>query len=77
VQTEFQEVASRSSRRPETVPSFVLVPAKQVVRDALTALEADRPLVIPGLAIKIIMCLSRLIPMPILRLVLRLAAKRD
>lgn len=77
VETEFQEVATRSRGRPEAVPSFVLVPAKQVVRDALSTLEADRPLVIPGLAIKIIMCLSRLIPMPILRLLFPLAAKRD
>jgi short-subunit dehydrogenase len=67
VHTEFQEVARRPSRRLESGPEFVHVPVEQVVRDALAALEADRPLVIPGLPMKIGMFLVRLTPMPILR----------
>jgi short-subunit dehydrogenase len=67
VHTEFQEVARRPSGQLESGPEFVHVPVEQVVRDALAALEADRPLVIPGLPMKIGMFLVRLTPMPILR----------
>jgi uncharacterized protein len=67
VHTEFQEVARRPSGQLESGPEFVHVPVEEVVRDALAALEADRPLVIPGLPMKIGMFLVRLTPMPILR----------
>jgi uncharacterized protein len=67
VHTEFQEVAKRPGGQPESGPEFVHVSVEQVVRDALAALEADRPLVIPGLPMKIGMFLVRLTPMPILR----------
>src|SRR6266481_5935985 len=53
VHTEFLEVAKRPGGRPESGPEFVLVSVEQVVHDALAALEADRPLVIPGLAMKL------------------------
>jgi len=77
VVTEFQEVANRPGEQPDSGPEFVHVPVDQVVRDALAALEADRPLVIPGLAMKLGMFLVRLTPMPILRVVSRFSAKRD
>src|SRR5436305_11726007 len=67
VHTECQEVAKRPGEQPEGGPGFVHVPVEQVVRDALAALEADRPLVIPGFAMKVGMLLVRLTPMPILR----------
>ena len=76
VHTEFQEVAKRPGGQPDTGPEFVFVPVEQVVRDALAALEADRPLVIPGLPMKIGMFLARITPVPILRLVSRFAPKR-
>jgi uncharacterized protein len=76
VHTEFQEVAKRPGGQPDTGPEFVFVPVEQVVRDALAALEADRPLVIPGLPMKIVMFLARITPMPILRLLSRFAPKR-
>jgi short-subunit dehydrogenase len=76
VQTEFQEVARRHGVQPRLGPKFVVVPVEQVVRDALAALEADRPLVIPGFAMKLLMLVSRLMPMPILRLVFRLVQAR-
>jgi uncharacterized protein len=78
VRTEFQEVASRPGRRvkPGPGPEFLQVAVEQVVRDALTGLEADRPVVIPGSAMKVAMFLSRLIPMALVRLVFRLAPKR-
>ena len=71
VETEFQQRAQRGGGKPDSAPSFVYVPAETVVRDALAAVEADRPLVIPGLAMKIGMFLVRLTPMSILRFVWR------
>jgi uncharacterized protein len=76
VHTEFQEVAKRPGGQPESGPEFVHVPVEQVVRDALAALEADRPLVIPGVAMKIGMFLVRITPMPILRWASRFSPKR-
>jgi len=75
VHTEFQEVAKRPGGHSEGGPEFVHVSVEQVVRDALAALEADRPLVIPGLAMKLGMFLVRITPMPILRFVSRFPAK--
>jgi hypothetical protein len=77
VQTEFQEVARRQGVRSRLGPEFVVVPVEQVVRDALAALEADLPLVIPGFAMKFVMFVGRLMPMPILRLIFRLVPARD
>jgi len=76
VRTEFQEVARRAGAQPQTGSKFFFVSVEQVVREALTALEADRPLVIPGFTMKFAMFLSRLMPMAIVRLVFRLAPKR-
>src|SRR5213083_1856023 len=78
VRTEFQEVASRPGRnvKPGPGPDFLQVPVAQVVRQALAALEADRPLVIPGFAMKLAMFLTRLMPMPVVRLILRLSLRR-
>ena len=72
VHTEFQEVAKRPGAQPDTGPEFVFVSAEEVVRDALAALQADRPLVIPGFPMKLGMFLVRITPMPILRLLSRL-----
>jgi short-subunit dehydrogenase len=76
VHTEFQEVAKRPGGQREEGPEFVHVSVEQVVRDALNALEADRPLVIPGLAMKLVMFLVRITPMPILRWASRFSPKR-
>ena len=76
VHTEFQEVAKRPGRQRENGPEFVHVSVEQVVRDALTGLESDRPLVIPGLPIKIAMFLVRITPMPLLRWASRFSVKR-
>ena len=77
VRTEFQQVAKRPDGRPEIGPEFVLVPAEQVVRDAIKGLEADKPIVIPGFAMKLAMLLARLTPMPLLRVLLRRYSSRD
>jgi uncharacterized protein len=77
VRTEFQQVARRPDDRPEIGPKFILVPVEQVVRDAIKGLEADRPMVIPGFAMKLAMLLARLTPMPLLRVLLRRYSSRD
>ena len=76
VRTEFQQVAKRPDGRPEIGPEFLVVPVERVVRDAIRRLEADKPIVIPGFAMKLVMLLARLMPMPIVRLIFRLAPKR-
>ena len=75
VVTEFQRVANREGAQPNIGPKFLVVTVEQIVRDGLAALEADRPLVIPGLAMKFLMLLCRLTPMPILRWVARMSPK--
>ena len=75
VVTEFQQVAIRDDAEPDIGPKFLVVPAQQVVRDALAALEADRPIVVPGLAMKLLMLLARMTPMPVMRLVARLSPR--
>jgi len=76
VRTEFQRVAQRSDNEPDSAPEFVYVSVEKTVRDALAAVEADRPLLIPGLVMKIAMFLVRITPMSILRLAWRFGAKR-
>jgi short-subunit dehydrogenase len=76
VHTEFQQVAKRPGAQPEMGSKIFFVSTEQVVREALAALEADRPLVIPGFAMKFAMLLSRLMPMPVVRLALRLSLGR-
>jgi uncharacterized protein len=75
VRTEFQSVAQRPGGEPEYGPDFIHVSPEQVVRDALAAVETDRPLVIPGVMMKIGMFLVRLTPMSLLRLAWRLSPK--
>jgi short-subunit dehydrogenase len=73
--TEFQQVAKREGAPPDIGPKFLVVSVERVVRDALAALESDRPLVIPGLAMKLLMLLARVMPMPVLRLVARMSRR--
>lgn len=73
VHTEFNSVASRESERRQQAPAFTYVSPGDVVRAALTAVEHDRALVIPGIVMKLAMLLVRLTPMPLLRAVARLS----
>jgi short-subunit dehydrogenase len=76
VHTEFGDVAKRPGGEPERGPEFVYVSVEETVRDAFAAVEADRPLVIPGLFMKLGMLLVRIAPIPILRLAWRFGVKR-
>ncbi len=71
VHTEFDTVAQRAGASDGNAPEFVYVDVAEVVRVALEAVEHDRPLIIPGLAMKIGMFLARLTPMPVMRLAFR------
>jgi len=75
VVTEFQQVAKREGAQPDIGPKFLVVSAKRVVRDALAALESDRPLIIPGFGMKLLMVLARVMPMPVMRLVARMSKR--
>jgi len=72
-----QVIVSGEAYLIESGPEFVHVSVKQVAREALVALEADRPLVIPGFIMKLGMFLVRITPISILRLASRFSAKRD
>jgi uncharacterized protein len=75
VVTEFQQVAKRKGVQPDIGPKFLVVTVEQVVRDALTALEAGRPLVIPGFAMKLLMLVARSMPLSVLRWVARISPR--
>src|SRR5205085_9847471 len=76
VRTKFKEVAKRPGGQPEMGSKIFFVSVRQVARAGLAALEADRPVVIPGFAMKFAMFLSQLMPMPVVRLALRLSPGR-
>jgi uncharacterized protein len=76
VVTEFQQVAKREGVQPNIGPQFLVVTVEQVVRDALAALEADKPIVIPGFAMKVLMLITRIMPMPVLRWVARVSPRK-
>ncbi len=76
VHTEFTQVAQRAASSTELGPAFVYVSAAKVARAGLRAIEKDRPLVIPGLFMKVAMLFVRMMPMAILRLTSKFSAKR-
>jgi len=68
VATEFSEVAERASgKQQRPSPSFIHVPVEDVVRAGLEGIEHAKPIVVPGLVMKIAMLFVRLTPMAILR----------
>jgi hypothetical protein len=73
VHTEFVEVANRRERREERRNSLAHVPVEKVARVGLEAIERDKPLVIPGIAMKITMAITRALPLSLLRVVSRMA----
>jgi short-subunit dehydrogenase len=77
VHTEFTQAAQRPTEPPIPLGAgIVYVPAEEVARAGLAAVERDRPLVIPGFVMKLAMFFVRITPMPILRLASGLSAKR-
>src|SRR5438874_5402827 len=60
VHTEFGDAAKRPGGQSETGPEFAYVPVEKTVRDALAAIEANKPCVIPGFFMKLGRFLVRL-----------------
>jgi short-subunit dehydrogenase len=72
VHTEFNLVAARNpNRRDKSGPEAIHVSAQEVARAGLHAIEHGKPLVVPGMLMKMAMFLVRLTPMWVLRLVSR------
>ncbi|MBV9008981.1 MAG: SDR family oxidoreductase [Verrucomicrobia bacterium] len=77
VHTEFEEVATRAARPLRSAPEFTHVPVEDVVHAALRAIVRNKPIVIPGLVMKLGMGMTRLLPLPLLRFASRVADERD
>jgi uncharacterized protein len=71
VHTEFDAVAERRtpSRKPRT--SVVHVSVEDVARAGLAAIESDKALVIPGVAMKFVMTIVRALPLAVFRVAAR------
>lgn len=74
VNTEFNTVARRPGTTGISAPAITHVSAEHVVRAALKAIERNKPLVIPGLVMKLGMAITRGVPMAVLRLAGRFSA---
>jgi uncharacterized protein len=71
VDTEFAEVANRTSRGEKPRSGLMHVPVEKVAQDGLSAIEQDKALIIPGLAMKIVMAITRGLPLSAIRVALR------
>lgn len=72
VETGFSRVAARGASAPVCEPPGCLtMPASSVVEAALLAVAANRPRVIPGWKVALLMCVAVALPLGILRAVLR------
>jgi uncharacterized protein len=71
VDTEFAEVANRESRGERPRSGLMHVAVEKVVQAGLSAIEQDKALIIPGLAMKIVMAITRGLPLPAIRLASR------
>ena len=67
VHTEFARVADRQEQNRKVRSSPAHISVEEVARAGLCAIERDRALVIPGIAIKILMTIVRALPLAILR----------
>lgn len=68
VETEFSLIAGRpNSTETMPAPDFFKVPAAQVAREALAAVEQDRARIIPGWLVCIVMTVASLMPIFVLR----------
>lgn len=69
VQSEFAQVAGNRALGDNT-PEWLMLRAETCAREALEGFVAERPLVVPGLAMRLIMGAGRLVPRPLVRLAL-------
>src|SRR6516164_4515550 len=69
VATEFGEVATREGAERRSPPDFITVPAQRVVHEALVSVARDRPRLVPGIALRMMLTLMLFPPMFLKRLV--------
>lgn len=74
VATEFEEHTGNFTG--QKVPSFILIDAPRCARDALAGFDADRAVIIPGFAVKVMMALGAMSPRWVKRLIYRPLAAR-
>jgi len=68
VDTEFFTIAERPTTTGEqAAPEMFKVPAEQVVREALVAVENDRARIVPGWVVFGVMSLTAAVPLFVLR----------
>jgi uncharacterized protein len=77
VPTEFHSVATRTDVEQVSLPDFVTVPVQRVVHEALTSVARDRPRLVPGIAMRMVLTLLLFIPMFIKRLIYDLQLRRE
>jgi short-subunit dehydrogenase len=75
VDTEFAEVANRELRRKKSSVSVMHVAVEKVAQAGLSAIERDKALVIPGLPMKIVMAITRGLPLALFRVASRFSEK--
>jgi short-subunit dehydrogenase len=71
VDTEFAEVANRESGGEKPRSGLMHVAVEKVAQAGLRAIEQDKALIIPGLAMKIVMAITRGLPLSAIRVALR------
>jgi uncharacterized protein len=71
VDTEFAEVANRELRGEKPRSGLMHVAVEKVAQAGLSAIEQDKALIIPGLAMKIVMAITRALPLSAIRVALR------
>jgi short-subunit dehydrogenase len=76
VHTEFGQVADREQQRRKVRTSPAHVSVEEVACAGLAAIERDKPLVVPGIAVKIAMTIVRAFPLAVLRAAWRSSGTR-
>jgi uncharacterized protein len=76
VPTEFHSVATRADEQV-SLPDFITVPVQRVVHEALNSVARDRPRLVPGIAMRMVLTLLLFIPMFIKRLIYDLQLRRE
>jgi len=71
VDTEFAEVANRELRGEKPRSGLMHVAVEKVAQAGLSAIEQDKALIIPGFAMKIVMAITRGLPLSAIRVALR------
>jgi short-subunit dehydrogenase len=77
VHTEFGEVADRKQQRRKVRTSRAHVSVEGVACAGLSAIERNKALVVPGIAIKIVMTIVRALPLAVLRVAWRFSGTRN